>query len=128
MKRKVACLVLAIMVLLSGCRYQYIKAEEGSKWSSAEQLMDIEIVDGGAGAVGKLAVNGEILEIEIFFGSDGSDYAVYELIDEDAEYYDGDAWLFVGEYRYSAINETITLKINHDQIGLDIEKIVLYKA
>ncbi len=122
MKKIISCLCLILTIcVLSGCRYHYIKAETGSRWKSDDGAISITILDGGGSAEGFLKNNDEIVDIVIYFGPNKTEYIVYESINR----YEGDSWLFRGDYYYSEKNNTITFKILEKQIELNKQEIVL---
>lgn len=121
MKKVVICLLLVFVISLSGCfTYHYIEVEPGSNWSSTDPSLDIVIVNGGF-AEGTLGLDSESIEIEIYFGPGRNDYAVYIKGDDSLDD------LFYGNYRYNKEERTITFEIVEEQIGLNTNKIVLYK-
>ena len=44
------------------------------------------------------------------------------------DYIDDTTWLFQGKYNYNPNGKTITLYCEKDQIGLDVDQIVLYST
>lgn len=127
MKKYVVCFLLCIALILSGCKICQIPAQPGSIWASEDSSIRLVIISGNY-ATGELTLNGETTRIECHFDPGTTDYAVYILPEDSPNPQDGDAWLFRGGYRYNEKADTITFYVEGDQIGLDVDKIVLYEV
>lgn len=117
------CLILTVCIM-SGCEYHYIEVEESSRWISDDGIISIIIVNRGASAEGLLKNNDEIVDVVIKFGPNKTEYVVYETKSQ----YDGDSWLFRGDYYYNEKKNAITFKILDDSIGLNEQEIVLKQS
>lgn len=126
MKKYAVCCVILIMLIVTGCRNYRLSAESGSEWISADSMISIEISNSNY-ATGSLVHENTTTEIECHFGPGITEFAVFVLPKYSPNPSDGDAWLFRGDYHYDRNAETITLYISQDQIGLDIDEIVLYR-
>lgn len=127
MKKFVVCFLLCFALILSGCKICQIPAQPGSIWASEDSSIRLVIISGNY-ATGELTLNGETTRIECHFDPGTTDYAVYILPEDSPNPQDGDAWLFRGGYRYNEKADTITFYVEGDQIGLDVDKIVLYEV
>lgn len=125
MKKAAMCVILCMMLLVSGCRNFELGAEPGSKWASEDSLVSLVVVSGNY-ATGMLRVHDKAIPIECHFGPAPSDFTVFVLPEFSEDPRDGDAWLFRGKYNYNSDAKTITLYCEKDQIGLDVDQIVLY--
>ncbi len=127
MKRTVAMLILFISLCFAGCRNYGIAAERGSWWTCQAPVMSIVLIS-EYDAEGTITIDDQIVEIECKIGPGESEIAVFRKNPADADYYDGDSWLFKGEYRYNRKDEIITITIVEDRIGIKQTEIVLFKA
>ena len=125
MKKTAMCVILCMMLLVSGCRNFELGAEPRSKWVSEDSLVSLVIVNGNY-ATGMLRVHDKAIPIECHFGPAPSAFAVYVLPEASEDYIDDTTWLFQGKYNYNPNGKTITLYCEKDQIGLDVDQIVLY--
>ena len=127
MKKFVVCFLLCFALILSGCKICQIPAQPGSIWASEDSSIRLVIISGNY-ATGELTLNGETTRIECHFGPGGECFAVYVLPEDSPNPQDLDAWLLDGDYHYNEKADTITFYVEGDQIGLDVDKIVLYEV
>ena len=126
MKKYMVSVILIVTICLAGCHNYQISAEPGSKWSSTEPIINLEIIQGNQ-ASGTMIINDTTVGIECIIGPGKAEFCIFPAQSEDQEYIDGDGWLFRGDYHYNSRSEIIKLSIIRDQIGLNVNEITLYK-